>query len=162
MRTLLSLFLLLVVGCTTKLPELQNLSPVTITVCKNGEPVEGVDVFLHPKEPLGIWGCRGRTNGNGVAVVTTTLREHYAAGARPGTYSVVLIKEPELPSELAPVPVVPMGDISKEAKARQAKRAVFLEKNRIIPAVFTVAKTTPITLVVQKKTPATLTVDVAN
>jgi hypothetical protein len=149
-------------GCTGKPPELRNLSPVTITVVKDGQPIEGVEVSLYPRQPLGIWGCGGRTNSSGIAVMTTTLQTHYAPGARAGMYAVVLNKQMELPAELVPSALEKEKALPEnELASLRAKRTEFLKKNRLIPAVFESAETTPIEIIVTEKTPATLTVDVA-
>ena len=150
------------IGCSSKPSELRNLSPVTITVLKDGQPLSDVEVRLLPRQDIGIWACSGRTDGSGVASVTTTLRTHFAPGARAATYAVILNKQPELPPELAPTAAEISASLSEqESEVLNAKRTAFVEKNRIIPKTLESEATTPIELVVTENNSVTLTIDVA-
>jgi hypothetical protein len=147
-------------GCSGSPSELKNLSPVSITVVKDGQPLEGVEVMLFARQASEVWTCSGRTNSNGTAVMVSSLRESSAPGAQAGAYAVVLSKPAQLPPELRPA--LPGAAVSaQEAATQQAKRTEFENKNRVIPKVLEAKGTTPIELTVTEKTPATLTIDVA-
>ncbi|MCL2745372.1 MAG: Ig-like domain-containing protein [Planctomycetaceae bacterium] len=146
-------------GCSRTPEELTGLSPVTITVVNGDTPIPGVRVLLNMEADSRIWSSTGVTNASGVAVISSTLRTHNKAGAKPGTYKVTLMQSITLPPELQPteeeteaaIPNAPM----------QAKRTEYFAKNRVVPQAFEDITTTPIELTVIENTPAALTVDVA-
>jgi hypothetical protein len=147
-------------GCSGRPSELKNLSPVSITVVKDGQPLEDVEVMLFARQSSEVWACSGRTNSNGTAAMVSSVRESSAPGAKAGAYAVVLRKPPQLPPELKPA--LPGAAVSaQEAAAQQAKRTEFENKNRVVPKVLEAKETTPIELTVTEKTSATLTIDVA-
>ena len=136
------------------------MSPVTITVVNGDAPISDVRVLLiNTEADSRIWSSTGKTNASGVAVISSTLRTHNRAGAKPGTYKVTLAQSISLPPELQPaeeeteaaIPNAPM----------QAKRTEYFAKNRVVPQAFEDITTTPIELTVIENTPAALTVDVA-
>ena len=147
-------------GCSSSPPELKNLSPVSITVVHDGQPVEDVEVMLFARQPSDIWTCTGRTNSSGTAVMVSTFQQSFAPGAKAGAYAVVLIKPPQLPEELRP-PLPGTVISEKEAAAQRVRRTEFENKNRVIPKILEAKETTPIELTVTEKTPAMLTIDVA-
>lgn len=142
-------------GCLRNFPpELQNLAPVDIRVVRGDEPVDGVLIVLYDKTPQGVLSCNGVTNQQGVATIKTSVPSASALGAKPGTYAVVLSKNPVLPPDLA-------ADDGDSDPALDAKRLEFVEKNRIIPNVLEDPETSPVSLTVESKAVATLTVDIA-
>ena len=143
-------------GCSGSPSALKNLSPVSITVVKDGQPLEDVEVMLFAHQPTEVWTCTGRTDGSGVAVVVSSFQQSSASGAKAGAYAVVLDKRAQLPPELKP----PLPGQQEDA-AQRAKRTEFESKNQVIPKVLQAKETTPIELTVTEKTPATLTIDVA-
>ena len=92
-HTLLLLPLVLLSGCggPAKPSDFPNLvRPVTIKVHKDGVPLDGIMVLLHPKDASVSVTSSGLTGSDGVAVLQTSRNTYIKPGVPAGTFLVQL------------------------------------------------------------------------
>lgn len=93
----------LISGCTSKRPaDMPPLYDAKVTVIQDEKPLENASVALMPLEPEKKWSAGGRTDENGVAVLSVHGRY---PGAAAGKYKVIVTKteaEPIPPNKLTP------------------------------------------------------------
>ena len=76
-------------GCGPQFPaDWPKTYPCTITVTQDGQPMEGVTLYLTRTENHGSWAVAGITNSSGVAVIETSWTHAASRGAPEGTFSV--------------------------------------------------------------------------
>ena len=152
--------LLLFAGCGTNKPDgIPELHPVSVTVTKEGTPVDDVSIFLVATDAKsGSWSVTGSTNSSGVAAITTSQGEWKAKGAPEGKYKVYLTKTPKVDMEPPPA-----GGFQDEASAMayaQERRRKIEAAPRAIPESLTSPKTSDLTITVVAKTGAKETYDI--
>jgi len=74
---------------------LPPLFPCDITIIQEGQPLEGALVRLIPESGVSEWAISGKTNANGVAIISTALFR----GAPEGTFKVLVSKTDVTPSQ---------------------------------------------------------------
>ena len=104
------------VGCNNgpeKPDHIPDLTPLTITVMYNGQPVEGASVLLAPKS--GQFSAAGNTNAAGQAVMKT---DGMYEGVVPGAYRASVTKREDLDIDFGPSPSDPAEYAEWEQKLK--------------------------------------------
>jgi hypothetical protein len=140
------IFISILFGCQRRPEAMPEVVPCTITVLKNGEPFEGVDVSLHKPEGNGTLSMMAFTNSQGVAKIYTHLTTYKESGVPVGTYKVTVDK----PVKLVQAKEYPEFT-KKQREAYKAKLEAENEKLRIIPKKLTQPSTTPFEIIVDSK-----------
>ena len=149
--------LLFVAGCGEKLPpDLPKLYPTVVSVIQGGEPLEGANVNLLPKDPNSRWAASGVSNSAGKVDFFT---EGKYRGAPEGEYQVTVSKvfaEPskydgqEKPSDLD------YPTWHKMLQEENAKRAGY----RLVDPKYGDRRTSPLELTVGPQQPKDQQIDV--
>jgi len=147
-------------GCGQQLPpDWPKTYPCTITVTKDGEPLEGATVYLTRTENHGSWAVAGLTNASGVAEMETSWTHAATKGAPEGTFTVTLSKAeppPELSIPQAELEAMPYDRRTAFVEAEMARARA----NPLIPRALADPAVAKVQIEVVPGTPATLTIEV--
>jgi|GEM_PF-794562 len=147
-------------GCGKGKPEgIPDLHPVSVTVTKEGKPVDDVSVFLVATDAKsGSWSVTGSTNSSGVAAITTSQGDWKAKGAPEGKYKVYLTKVPKV--DMEPPPPGGFQDQASAMAYAQERRRKIEAAPREIPDSLTTPARSDLTISVVVKTGAKETYDI--
>jgi hypothetical protein len=151
---------LFIAGCGVPCPkDMPETAPCSITVLKDGKPMADVDVNLFRAGGNGALSIGGKTDGNGVAKITTAWGNYKTNGAPVGVCKVTVDKYFEFPPETVDQEETYTWSDAQGA-AYEAKRRAEIDKHRIVPRKFTEMDTTPFSVTVESHTGGELTADI--
>ena len=120
-------------GCGRRLPSrpsgMPGTTPCTLTVTFGGEKIEGVGVFLKPKDSSQPWHAGGKTDQNGKVLLKTS---RYYDGVVPGEYTVSFHKNApaELDEQGMPLPANSL--IPLKYTAGQSKETIAVTESKSV------------------------------
>jgi len=139
-----------------------KLTPTTVTLVKDGKPIDGAAVSLMTETPTPYL-VSAVTNSNGLAALETQINVYTRPGVPAGTYKVLISKEiqPQT-SEPSPQEEIELGaEKVKAIRAQIAKEKEEIRKTNPVLPEWNNIKKTPFTLTVPDSG-GTFTIDVAN
>ncbi len=143
------------IGCgggPAKPDDMPALTPCTITVTHNGEPVEGASVLLSPKS--GKYSAAGITDGSGTAVMKTNATFE---GVVAGDFLATVTKLEETGYVAPPEPSDPQKYEEWEAELKKQPKP-----KHLLPEKYTSFDSAGLTITVSEGSPAEETFDLAD
>ncbi|MDR3110019.1 MAG: hypothetical protein LBU65_10110, partial [Planctomycetaceae bacterium] len=125
-------------------------APCSVTVQKDGVPVSDVDVTLYTAGGNGSMIIRGKTDGAGVAKISTSWGEYITDGAPIGICKITLDKNFEMPNPPKVMEDEPSWSPAQWEKYERDYNAE-LDKRRVIPKNLTDSTTTPFEVEISPK-----------
>jgi len=120
-------------GCGQRVPDRPSGMPATIpctlTVTFGGEKIEGVGVFLKPKDPSQPWYAGGKTDQNGKVVLKTS---GYYTGVVPGEYAVSFQKNGQAELDKQGMPIQTPSLIPLKYTASQSKETIVITNDKSV------------------------------
>ena len=149
--------LLFVVGCGETLPpDMPKLYPTKVVIIQDGQPLEGANVQLLPKDPDSRWAAAGRTDSSGAVDFFTEGRYR---GVPEGDYQVTVSKVYTEPSKY--LGQKRPDDIDYPTWNRMMSEEK-LNSYHLIDPVYDSRKTSTLELTVGPKQPKDRQIDVGN
>jgi hypothetical protein len=136
-------------GCGQKKPAgFPNVVPCTVSIVKDGKPLDNTMVILSAVSNGGNWITSGRTNSAGVAVMSTNSSGYAAEGSPEREYKVILSRPIVIEQKYTEQELFEMSEEKKQAYQREVTEKE--AKARVIPEIYESAATTPIKITVSK------------
>jgi hypothetical protein len=140
------------IGCGQKKPSgFPALVPCSVSVTKDGKPIDKTVVSLSPVSGGGEWIASGITDSGGNAEISTSQGSYSAKGAPESEFKVFLTRPIEIDLNVSQQEVFDMSPAEREKLKKETDRLT--EAARIIPEKLESIVTTPVKISVKKGEP---------